>query len=142
MSINSANSTNLDLIYRNLLTVEETNFFIRNIESFLKGDTPEESIIKNYSFLSSSDLLHLKKEFHKIRTDLLSRKKVKIYTPITISKKLIEYLHPIFCKFTNSSIILDPFQDNSIVAGLKFSLDGKIYNLSIDYLNSNKVNSK
>lgn len=135
---------NKDIIYKilssNLVTVEDANFFIKNFESFIKGNTSAESIIKSYSFLSTTNLEDIKKEFPKLRTNLLSRKKVKIYTPVTISNKLIAYLHPIFTKFTQSSIVLDPLQDSSIIAGLKFSFDGKIYNLTLDTLNQKKLN--
>jgi len=134
---------NKDIIYKilssNLVTVEDANFFIKNFESFIKGNTSAESIIKSYSFLSTTNLEDIKKEFPKLRTNLLSRKKVKIYTPVTISNKLITYLHPIFTKFTQSSIVLDPLQDSSIIAGLKFSFDGKIYNLTLDTLNQKKI---
>jgi len=126
----------LDIAASNLLTVEETNYFVKNLESFLKGKTPYESIIKNYTFMKDVEVDEIKNEFPRVRTFLISRKKLKVYTPITISRNLIKDIYPVFCDFAKSSIILDPVPDSNIVAGLKFSYEGKIYDLTIENLNS------
>lgn len=126
------------ILYDNLPTSEETNFFIKNFDSFLKGSVSVESIYKSYPFLKDLDLYTLKKNFSKSRTELVSRKKVKIYTPITISKSLTGYILKVLTNYSKSNIVLEPLIDSSIIAGIKFNLDGKIYNLTLENINSRK----
>ena len=122
--------------YDNLRTVEETSFFIKNFESYLAGSVNLDSLIKSYSFIGYTDIEALKNSFPKLRTNLISRKKVKIYTPITVSSSLIKYIFNVLKNFSKCDIVLEPILETSIVAGIKFNLDGKIYNLTIEKLNS------
>jgi len=132
----------LDFIFKNLPTTDESNFFIKSFESFLKGNVTKDSLISSYPFLKDTDLDKLKRDFSKIRTELLSRKKVKIYTPITLSRELIIFIHSILTKFSNSIISIETTIDSSIVAGLKFNLDGRVYNLTLDNINQKKMVNK
>jgi len=130
-----------EVIYKNLLTNEETSFFIRNLESYFKGKVAKESFVNSYPFLNEVDLDFLKKEFPEVRSILLSRKKIKIYTPITISRDLTKNVYEVLSKFSKSELVLEFYPDTSIVAGLKFEIDGKIFDLTLDKINSKK-NSK
>ena len=132
----------LDFIFKNLPTTDESNFFIKSFESFLKGNVTKDSLISSYPFLKDTDLDKLKRDFSKIRTELLSRKKVKIYTPITLSRELIIFIHSILTKFSNSIISIETTIDSSIVAGLKFNLDGRVYDLTLDNIKQKKMANK
>ena len=125
-----------EIIFDNLPTSEETNFFIKNFESYLKGTVVIESLYKSYPFIKEVDLDLFKKDFQRLRTELVSRKKVKIYTPITVSISLIRYILKVLTSYSKSRIVLEPLVDSSIVAGIKFNLDGKIYNLTLENINS------
>jgi len=127
-----------EIIFDNLPTSEETNFFIKNFESYLKGTVAIESLYKSYPFIKEVDLDLFKKDFQRLRTELVSRKKVKIYTPITVSISLIRYILKVLTSYSKSRIVLEPLVDSSIVAGIKFNLDGKIYNLTLENINSKR----
>ncbi len=127
-----------EIIFDNLPTSEETNFFIKNFESYLKGTVVIESLYKSYPFIKEVDLDLFKKDFQRLRTELVSRKKVKIYTPITVSISLIRYILKVLTSYSKSRIVLEPLVDSSIVAGIKFNLDGKIYNLTLENINSKR----
>lgn len=128
----------IEILFDNLPTSEETNFFIKNIESYLKGSVAIESVYKSYPFLKKIDLDLLKKNFQKLRTELVSRKKVKIYTPITVSNSLTSYILKVLSSYSKSRLVLEPIIDSSIVAGIKFNLDGRIYNLTLENINSKR----
>jgi hypothetical protein len=127
-----------EIIFDNLPTSEETNFFIKNFESYLKGTVAIESLYKSYPFIKEVGLDLFKKDFQRLRTELVSRKKVKIYTPITVSISLIRYILKVLTSYSKSRIVLEPLVDSSIVAGIKFNLDGKIYNLTLENINSKR----
>ena len=122
--------------FNNLRTLEETSFFIKNMESFLSGNVTLDSIYKSYPFLKKHDVELVKKLFPKIRTELISRKKVKIYTAITVSSSLIEIIYNVLKKYSGSDLVLEPLLDLSIVGGIRFNLDGKIFDLTVERLNS------
>lgn len=128
----------IENLHINLPTSESTNYFIKSFESYLKGSVLLELLLRSYPFLKDLKIDDVKQNFQRIRTDLISRKKVKIYTPITISNELTMYLYKVLCKFAKSSIVIEPFHDSSIVAGIKFNLDGKIYNLTLENINNLK----
>jgi len=132
----------LDLIFKNLPTTDESNYFIKSFESFLKGSVTKESLLSSYPFLRDTDIDRLINDFSKIRTQLISRKKVKIYSPITLSRELIMVIYSILTKFSNSIISIDATVDSSIVAGLKFNLDGRVYDLTLDNIKQKKMANK
>ena len=79
----------------------------------------------------------LEKSFSKIRSDLVSRKKIKIQAPIILSSKLTDMVYEKFSKDTEK-YILDCVLDTSIVSGLKITIDGSLIDLTLENLNRGK----
>lgn len=131
-------SEHLKVLFKNLPTSQDSNSFIKSFESYVSGSVAVNTLLSSYPFLKEIDLETLKKSFGKVRTELLSRKKVKIYTPVTVSSELIKLVYTVLTKYSKSEIVIESNIDSGIVAGIKFNLDGKIFNLTLENINSIK----
>ena len=124
-------------IFDNLKTVDTSLFFIKNFENYLTDKSKIDAIKSSYPFLKEVDLSELEKSFSKIRSDLVSRKKIKIQAPIILSSKLTDMVYEKFSKDTEK-YILDCVLDTSIVSGLKITIDGSLIDLTLENLNRGK----
>ncbi len=138
MSTVTGNYTTIkNTIFDNLKTVDTSLFFIKNFENYLTDKSKIDAIKSSYPFLKEIDLSELEKSFSKIRSDLVSRKKIKIQAPIILSSKLTDMVYEKFSKDTEK-YILDCVLDTSIVSGLKITIDGSLIDLTLENLNRGK----
>lgn len=124
------------LISENLKTVEETLYFIKNFEKYLSDKTQLSQITSSYMFLREVNMLKLESLFPNLRSDLISRKTVKIQAPIILSKRMIDLIYENI-SISSNKYMIDCFVDSSIVSGLKITLGGSLIDLTLE--NVNKV---
>lgn len=121
------------LISSSLKTTDSTLAFIKNCENYLHRSISEDEILSKYSFLKQISFVDLSSYFSKIRSSLISREKIRIGAPIIISNKLIDEIYNSLNNFSKD-YVLDMYIDSTIVAGIKLTINGKVYNLSIEEL--------
>ncbi len=138
MVVSSSYDSLKNIIFDNLRTSDATLYFIKNFESYMSGKSKIDTIKTSYPFLKEVKLDQLEKSFSKLRSDLISRKKIKIQAPIILSNKLIDLIYEKISKDTGK-YMLDCFLDSSIVSGLKITVDGNLIDLTLENLNKGKI---